>query len=159
MESARQDSQTWGYSCGSFDTAHRCVIGEGDLHDWVDGPILKKMTDEALPFQLLATQAVDAVIATTSSATFAAFAKEGDLRSSTIAAFELLLIDLDKPLCRTARAALAAMLLRHLSTTGLLSPRDILKFATTHSAKLAETFRARPELISSDAELADIINL
>lgn len=129
------------------------------MHDWVDHPILKKMTDEALPFQLLATRAVDAVIATANNASLAALAIEGDLRSSTIAVVELLLIDLDTPVGADARQAIASMVLRHLSTTGLLSPRDVLRFATKHSAKLADTLRSRPELIVAETELADILDM
>lgn len=115
------------------------------------------MTDEGLPFQLLAAQAVDAIVATTDNPSFAALANDGDLRSSTIAAIELLLIDLEKPVSPMGRIALANMVLRHLSTTGLLSPRDVLRFATKNSEKLAGILREEPHLIAVETDLSELL--
>lgn len=110
-----------------------------------------------LPFQILATQAVDAVVATTDNPSFAVLAMESDLRSSTIAAIELLLIDVEKPLSADARKAIASMVLRHLSTSGLLSPRDVMRFSVRNSAKVAETLRTQPHLITDETDLSHLL--
>ncbi|MBX9861172.1 MAG: hypothetical protein K2Y42_00340 [Hyphomicrobium sp.] len=110
-----------------------------------------------MPFQILTTQALDAVVATTDNPSFAALATESDLRSSTIAAIELLLIDVDKPLSADARKAVASMVLRHLSTSGLLSPRDVMRFAVRNSAKLAERLRTQPHLIAAETDLSHLL--
>lgn len=119
--------------------------------------ILTAMTDEGLPFQLLATQAVDAVVATTDNLLLGVLAQEGDLRSSVVAAVELLLIDLDKPICPMGRVAIATMVLRHLSTSGLLSPRDVVRFATRNSSNLAAILKRQPDLIAADTDLAKLL--
>lgn len=127
------------------------------MRDWVGRPILSTMTDEGLPFQLLATQAVDAVVATSTEPSLFALASEGDLRSSVIAAVELLLLDLDKPLCPQARMAVASMVMRHLSTTGLFSPRDVTKFAVRYSATLATALREKPHLMVAETDLTQLL--
>lgn len=115
------------------------------------------MTDEGMPFQLLTTRAVDAVVATSTEPSLSALASEGDLRSSVIAAVELLLLDLGKPLCPQGRMAVASIVMRHLSTTGLLSPRDVTKFAVRNSATLAYALREQLDLISPETDLTHLL--
>jgi len=109
-----------------------------------------------LPFQLLATQAVDAVVAGSDGPTIANL--EGDLRMSVIAAVELLLIDLGKPLSPAQRTAVASMMLRHFSETGLHSPRDVMRFATRNSEKLASALREQPHLIAAETDLSRLVD-
>jgi hypothetical protein len=108
-----------------------------------------------LPFQLLAAQAVDAVVAGSDEPTLAIL--EGDLRMSVIAAVELLLIDLGKPLSPAQRTALASMMLRHFSVTGLRSPRDVTRFAKRNSEKLAAALREQPHLIAVETDLSQVL--
>lgn len=119
--------------------------------------ILSAMTEEGLAFQLLATEAVDAVVATTDNPLLGVLAEEGDLRSSVIATVELLLIDLEKPICPIGRVAIASMVLRHFSTSGLLSPRDVVRFATRNSLSLAAILKREPNLIAADTDLATLL--
>jgi hypothetical protein len=126
------------------------------LQNAVCRPILTVMVHGDLPFQLLAAQAVDAVVAGSGEPTIANL--EGDLRMSVIAAVELLLIDLGKPVSPTERTDIASMMLRHFSATGLLSPRDVMRFATRHSEKLAGALRDQPHLIAAETDLSQLLD-
>lgn len=108
-----------------------------------------------LPFQLLAAQAVDAVAA--GSDDLFVMSLDGDLRSAVIAAVELLLIDLDKQVLPSQRTAIASMMLRHFSASGLGSPQDIMRFAVKNSEMLAGMLRTRPDLIAAETDLSQLL--